>query len=1103
MKKSTTSRISTTLAIILIVTSLFIPFMSSEGRTIVDGIIVPEGDTLVIEDKTLFVDGDIDVEGSLYLRNVDLILNTTSTNSYVVREGGSLTIKNSNIISFEDYVRKNITLDLEPGYNLLSFPFIRDDDSVSSVLSPLEGYYDTVLFFDTWENRWKSYDISRPDHWNSLNYINRTMGVFVNVTEETVLKMEGTLPYFSEIQLNEGTNFVAFPLDEPMQLSEAFYDIIDDLKRVQEELPQGSRELHPEDYLIPGRGYKVEMHNRSSWTFEVPYGIDYSHGLNLSRGAGIGFEFLRGSIVSIEDSEIIGSGNPDAAPDFIVRSDFVAFKRTDFVGGATNILVDSSSPTIVDSNFEDYSDIAVSAKHSSLTLRNNKFNSDEGLAVEVVVGYPMLEYNNFQGYRGINLKDASSSIFENTFRNIHGIGLSIEGGDSNFEDNDLFDIDRVALELSGSYLNAVDNRFKGVTTCIKGEQSEVSLRKNTFEDIGTGISLTQSTGSIINNDIRGSRSWGIHSSHGENITIESNKVHNGSNAVRLSGSHISMRSNTISDNTATGVLAVYVNDLVFQGNLIENNNGIGLNVEHSTAAVSDNKILFNYGGGLRTNSPIWVANNTISRNELYGMFVFSGSPRIENNTFFLNPLHGIRFENSSSFVSSTSILGGRHSLHMIRSTITLVDSYLDQDSIWMDRHSSLDMVSEINLTIDEDTEFINYDLKSFLPPGAQILSVRNYDPIDVDIHDEGVDFIPPSNFHGIVNMSFEIEIAENITSWFPFSLIVNPVNDPPVIEEIDVIISDSPSKVYWLIEYIDIDGYAPTYVEIVIDGDSYTMEPVNPEDDNYADGVLYHFEMHLSAGEYSYHFVAEENNPLGENITVKTRDTTLVVPSGSSMVLDTLGEGILLLSVIILFILIIYKLVFTYKNKPDDTFGLHGEEWADDFSEAATAAKKDSQIDKPFNKLPVLEKKGEGTKTLPVFKKKGEGTKTLPVFKKKGEGTKTLPVFKKKGDSTQDPSDPTKDNIDQHEVVEDGKRHKLRVLVDQNEDSTAYEDEDEPIIDTVGDVDDEIIEDKPKEISGSIKHRKIKQEKDRFLVKKKHRSVKENGSGKKKRVLKD
>ncbi|MFO8109373.1 MAG: right-handed parallel beta-helix repeat-containing protein [Thermoplasmata archaeon] len=1024
MKLPVYTRILTLFALISIVSSLFLPMLSTHASDTNQNLVVAEGDTLVIRDETLLVEGDIDVRGTLILNNVDMILNTSSPGSYVVQNGGVLDVKDSFIISYEDNTEGSISLELEPGYHLLSFPFLRTDDSISSVLSPIEGHYDRVLYYDAWNESspWKSYQVDRPEHFNSLNEINRTMGVLVNIVQETVLEFQGLLPQHIEIPLNEGLNMVGYPLHEPMSVSEAFQDIIDDLKKVEEDTPQGSRELELHDELIPGHGYNIYMHNRASWTIEAPYETDPDY------PPGFDFEFMEGSMVSIDNSEIYGSRNPEARPEFVVRSNQVSFKETSFMGGSVNIFAESSSPSIRDCSFRYYRSTAVHSENSTPTLRNNLFHSDMGWAVQAQGEPPAIVNNQFKGYRGIRFISLEAPLVGNSFDHISDTGISLEGG--------LYTIE--------------DNVFKDTAVGIKAEDSEVCIRHNHFYSSGNCILLQHTHGEISDNDMEDSIGWTVHISRAEGVNLERNKIYNGSNGIRISGGDVNITHNTIENNTGTGILSNSGENLLVDKNQIIDNGGNGLYLEQSSGAVLNNVISRNEGG-LWTDSPLWIANNTFSENKVYGVSAISSSPYIENNIFNNNSLYGIKLEGSSSIISSTGIVGGHYHLHLTDSQITVVNSFLDEAKIYMDTVSNLDVLSVLNLTMEEDTRYTDFDLKGLLPPGSEILGVTNNDPITVDIHDDGVDFLPPENFHDTVDMMFEIRIIGNVTSWFSFTLKVTPVNDPPVITEVSVHVTDL--DVYWLLDYEDVDGNRPTYVEIVINGDKYPMESLDPDYDGYAQGVLFFFEKTMTPGTYSYYYVAQEYNPLGENITVTSEEKVLEVEDHSPNVLGFIGEGILFIVVVILSILIAHKLISAHEESKNDKLNIHGEGWIEDFSEEDCVG------------------------DFEMRKGKNDQFKGLPVLKKKDR--RDLPVLKKR----------------------EKRKRKLRAVVEEGEN----EEEEEPIIDVVGEVDTDNMREETVEIppAGVKKQRKVKPKKKRWTVKKKYRAIKEDGSGKKKRILRD
>ncbi|GEM_PF-5588436 len=1060
-------------SLVLIISSIG-TVSSLEVTSMEDGIVVPYGETVILEDETIFVEGDIDVRGTLILRNVDLILNTTTDSSYIVRDEGVLTVQGSRITSYEDFINRNFTLELKEGYNLLSFPFVRENNNVSSVLSSIDGHYDNVMFYDAWDQDrpWKSYNIYRPDHFNTLKEINRTMGVLVNITEETVIEQEGTLPSTTEITLLEGQNMVGFPLDEPMHVVDAFSDIEHDIQKVEEETPEGRRELSSLERLVPGRGYWITTNNETTWVIDVPYGITYEHALELSKGQGIGFEFEKGSVVSIEDSEVIGSSNPEAKPDFTVRSKEVTFSRNEFIGGSTNILVESASPDIRRSSFIGYSNSAIHIKGASPTVRQNQFSSTRGWGVIVDEGSPTVIDNEFRGHQGVLLNSMDGTVLHNTFINLESTGIHVQGGEPTIEDNVFADIISRAVDVSSSNLVLKKNTFTGVNTGVLVEDSEVLVEDNYLEDVGSGIILRNSNGLIVGNEIRGALSWGVRVSSEMNVTIAENQIYDGSNGVRLSGGDINFVTNDVSNNTGIGMLAVDVGTLQSRANNIHGNDGLGVKLEDSRGAFIDNSVTSNDGGGLWTDSPLWIANNTISRNEVFGLSVEDSDPYVENNTFFLNPLNGLMFKDSSVMISSSSVLGSRYDLYLVRSNVTVIDSFLDPDSVWKDSHSHVSYISRLSVTMEEDTELRDFDLKGLLPPDTSILNVSDHDPIDVEIHEGGIDFIPPENYHGTVNMSFDVLVAGSTIASFPLSLEVTPVNDPPEIDEIDVLISEDSGKVTWLLNYQDVDGYPPTYVEIVIEGDSYTMETIHEGYQDFAYGVTYRFEKYLSPGTYDYYYEAEEYNPLGENITVRSEQRSLEVPSSTAPLLDTLGETLLLLAVIVLSFFIVFKLISGYRDDDDsNNLNIHGENWIEDFSHDEKIFSEDDA-------------KSDGFKELPVLKKK-RPNKEMPVLKKKGP-KEDIPVLEKKD-----------------KTPEKKEKRKYRIVADKEETIDEIE-EDGMLIDVVGESQEIPLENEVDVSKSELKRqRRIKQDRERWTIKKKQRATKENLSGKKKRVIKD
>ena len=100
------------------------------------------------------------------------------------------------------------TRSLAPGPNLISIPLVQSNESIETVLQTVE--YDKAWFYDSSSQEWKwhmTYKEYRRGLWN----VNHTMGIWVNVTEDSNLTVAGIVPAQTMIHLYKGWNLVSFP----------------------------------------------------------------------------------------------------------------------------------------------------------------------------------------------------------------------------------------------------------------------------------------------------------------------------------------------------------------------------------------------------------------------------------------------------------------------------------------------------------------------------------------------------------------------------------------------------------------------------------------------------------------------------------------------------------------------------------------------------------------------------------------------------------------------------------------------------------------------------------------------------------------------------
>ena len=152
------------------------------------------------------------------------------------------------------------------GSNLISIPLVQSDESIETVLQTVK--WDKAWTYDSSAQKWKSHISFKP--WRGeLQEANRTMGIWVNVTEQSNLTVAGIVPFRTSIQLHSGWNLVGFPSFN------GTYAVADLKASVGVDIIEGFdastppyflRALTDGDVLQAGYGYWVKMLSDGSWT---------------------------------------------------------------------------------------------------------------------------------------------------------------------------------------------------------------------------------------------------------------------------------------------------------------------------------------------------------------------------------------------------------------------------------------------------------------------------------------------------------------------------------------------------------------------------------------------------------------------------------------------------------------------------------------------------------------------------------------------------------------------------------------------------------------------------------------------------------------------
>jgi Fibronectin type III domain len=116
---------------------------------------------------------------------------------------------------------------LKAGPNLLSFPNLPGEVPLTSLLSSISGQYDSVSAYEGCDQAdpWKIYDPAVPSYVNDLQSINPTMGVWIEMTQDSELNVSGSYPLTLSISLCTGWNLISYAGNQVKPISDALSSI--------------------------------------------------------------------------------------------------------------------------------------------------------------------------------------------------------------------------------------------------------------------------------------------------------------------------------------------------------------------------------------------------------------------------------------------------------------------------------------------------------------------------------------------------------------------------------------------------------------------------------------------------------------------------------------------------------------------------------------------------------------------------------------------------------------------------------------------------------------------------------------------------------------
>jgi hypothetical protein len=200
--------------------------------------------------------------------NDTLVASDPNNYFYAVRAVDGVGQNDSNTLILGKFV-----IPVVEGWNMVSIPLIQEDNSISAVFNSISGSYDMVMHYNATDGKWHSSA-------SGLSHIDRTMGLYIHLTETTNLVVLGEAPTKTNIHLRAGWNLIGYPSFHEKSVTDALFPIVGSYDNVQVYNGQASsdpwkhwRITKPQEYndldlLKPGYGYWLYLIEDCTLTFE-------------------------------------------------------------------------------------------------------------------------------------------------------------------------------------------------------------------------------------------------------------------------------------------------------------------------------------------------------------------------------------------------------------------------------------------------------------------------------------------------------------------------------------------------------------------------------------------------------------------------------------------------------------------------------------------------------------------------------------------------------------------------------------------------------------------------------------------------------------------
>ncbi|MCK4758014.1 MAG: DUF11 domain-containing protein, partial [Thermoplasmata archaeon] len=165
----------------------------------------------------------------------------------------------------------SVDLMLETGWNLISFPLLPVDTSITQLFSQIDGYWEEARYYDAsdMDDHWKTYNVNYPGTQDLLN-VDNTMAIWVKVNSPVGLKAPGTVQEHTNINLHAGWNFVGYPSCKAgYTVADLKMDTGADIVEAFNSSALYSTSVLADDYVLENKaGYWIHMPASTTWIID-------------------------------------------------------------------------------------------------------------------------------------------------------------------------------------------------------------------------------------------------------------------------------------------------------------------------------------------------------------------------------------------------------------------------------------------------------------------------------------------------------------------------------------------------------------------------------------------------------------------------------------------------------------------------------------------------------------------------------------------------------------------------------------------------------------------------------------------------------------------